>query len=133
MLGLIATFAWVEYANSLKLDDVVASNEVPELFTSSLSGIEFTEYESPKKLVSYYAVLYGLDKEHLERTIVCESNFRHEGLFGDSGKAYGIGQFWESTFNKYCPDLQYKDMHDQLWCMSRMFSNNLQYNWTCAK
>ena len=133
LLGIIlfGIFAFARQVNSSKVDRIVANSETPEGFISSLSGIEFKEYGNPKLVVSYYSVVYGISYDSFYNTINCESGFQHDGLYGDSGRAYGISQFWESTFKAYCPDLQYKVMEDQLQCMGRMFAMHQQYQWTC--
>lgn len=125
--------ASAQSSKPLYFDRVIANNESDGLFLSGMDGIEFDDYGVPTSVLSYYSVVYGLDYDDLYNTVECESGFRHLGVYGDSGKAYGISQFWESTFNYYCPDLQYMDMQDQLHCMGRMFSLGEANQWTCFK
>ena len=58
----------------------------------------------------------------LQSSIMCESNGRHDGIWGNENE-YGIAQFKKSTFywmaglaNKN--DLRWKDRADQLWLLS---------------
>ena len=84
----------------------------------------------PKVILGLKVKKYLINYEEIYQTIICESNFRHEGVFGDSGKAYGIAQFHKPTFDGFCEG-DYYNMEDQLECMAKMFSNNLQSHWTC--
>lgn len=73
----------------------------------------------------------------MARLIECESNW-NETAVGDHGKAYGLLQFWETTFelykNKYdLPELQYKDPDDQITLASIMIRDGHEHNWTCWK
>ena len=76
------------------------------------------------------AAKFGLDYEKLSATIKCESGFRHQGVFGDNGKAYGIAQFHRPTFDRYCEG-DYYNMNDQLECMGEMWSQGLMKHWSC--
>lgn len=122
--------ATVEGYRPKNLAEEVVKSERNEGFASYLAGIEMTEYGNPKTVLRYYSVVYGVSLNDLNRTVQCESGFRHEGLFGDGGRAYGIAQFHAPTFKQYCEG-EYKDMHDQLWCMAEMFSQHQQHHWTC--
>ena len=67
-----------------------------------------------------------------------ESNGNPEAI-GDNGKAYGILQFWQSTFNfyaeKYGLDLDYNSAEDQIILASEMLKRNPASirNWSAAK
>ena len=80
---------------------------------------------------------YGLDYEKLYTLIQKESGW-NENAVGDSGKAYGIAQFWRGTFSSYAKkygmdDLQYESPADQILLMVKMIANGQSYNWTAAK
>lgn len=68
----------------------------------------------------------------------CESSCRHEGVWGDGGRAYGIAQFHEKTFNAMKkmagrPGLNWRDKDDQLWLFDWALRNGHAHNWTCAR
>ena len=127
----LAMLAIANYTYSDITDKVIANIEYSDLFKSSLSGIDFTDYGNPKMVASYYSIVYGVEKESYFKTIQCESGFKHEGLYGDHGLAYGVAQFHLDTFKANCPDLDYTDMNDQLNCMAKMFTEHQQHQWTC--
>ena len=73
----------------------------------------------------------------MAKLIECESGWNEEAI-GDHGKAYGLLQFWESTFelykNKYgLPELEYKDSDDQITLAGIMINDGEEHNWTCWK
>ena len=81
----------------------------------------------PKRSLRSIVAEYGAD---FYKTVECESGFKHEGLFGDNGKAYGILQFHRPTFNAFCKG-DYYNLEDQLECGVMMFKQGLQHHWTC--
>lgn len=78
---------------------------------------------------------YGNSPSVSVAVLICESNLRHEGVYGDKGNAYGIAQFWASTFRTFKMlagmDLDYKDMDDQIELFSWAMANGKQNHWTC--
>ena len=58
---------------------------------------------------------------------ICESGLRIDAK-GDNGKAYGLFQFWKSTFNLFCEG-NYKSASDQAICAAKMFSEGKQNHW----
>ena len=67
----------------------------------------------------------------------CESGNRHYGVWGDNGKAYGIAQFHERTFNQFkteagYPQLRWESLADQLWLFDWALKNKHSGSWTCA-
>jgi len=84
-----------------------------------------------------YATQYSVSYEEIYKTIECESNFNFLAV-GDFGKARGIAQFWESTFDAYNEkyfngELEYDLPEDQIRLMAKMFSEGEEYHWTCWK
>lgn len=66
----------------------------------------------------------------------CESSNRHEGVWGDNGKAYGKYQFWEKTFDSLAkkagrPELQWQSERDQEWLFTWAIQNGYGRLWTC--
>jgi hypothetical protein len=78
-----------------------------------------------------------VEKKKLE-ILSCESGFRHDGIFGDNGKSYGIAQFKQKTF-VYLRGLsgnmklKYMNKEDQKWLLDWAIRNGQVHNWTCAK
>lgn len=77
-----------------------------------------------------------VEKEKLV-ILSCESKFRHDNLWGDNGKSYGIAQFQEITFNELKkradkPRLKWKNQADQLWLLDWALRNGYASKWTCS-
>ena len=89
--------------------------------TSSISQI--------KQAISEVAIKYGLNEAGFARLILCESSFNHN-QYGDHGLAYGLLQFHEATFERYC-DGDYHNIKDQLVCGAKMIKNGEGSNWSC--
>lgn len=76
------------------------------------------------------------EKQKLQ-ILKCESDYRHDGLWGDGGKAYGIAQFHKRTFNRLkveagMPQLRWKSLQDQLRLFDWALRNGHAGAWTCA-
>jgi signal transduction histidine kinase len=84
-----------------------------------------------KEAISEVAIKYGIEQSELMTTIKCESSFNALAV-GDHGLAYGLAQFHESTFDRYCSG-DYHSPKDQLVCMAQMWLNHGQSNWSCWK
>lgn len=80
---------------------------------------------------------FDLDVERAKLAIIdCESGIRHEGVWGDGGRSYGIAQFQYRTFAwmrglAARPDLKWKNRHDQLWLLDWALRNGYGRYWTC--
>lgn len=91
-------------------------------------------------MVSAEAERFAVNESHLSKTIGCESHGDPTAI-GDHGKAYGVGQFHEDTFDwmqtqaikqgEPFQNLQYKNPHDQITLMAWAFANGFEYNWSC--
>jgi hypothetical protein len=67
-----------------------------------------------------------------------ESGLKHDGVWGDGGRAYGIAQFHQATFNTLKklagrPELKWKSEKDQLWLFDWAIRNGHAHNWTVAR
>src|SRR3990167_4442144 len=78
------------------------------------------------------------DPEELIKTAHCESRIRHDGIYGDQGKAFGLFQYWQGTFEAFkkdadMPHLEYKNLESQITLTSWAFSQGWKYkrHWTC--
>jgi hypothetical protein len=70
--------------------------------------------------------------------ILCESDGKHVGTWGDGGRSYGIAQFQRATFNDLRkeagrPDLRWKNRDDQLWLLDWALRHGYGDRWTCFK
>jgi hypothetical protein len=74
----------------------------------------------------------------LAALINCESDFRHDGVWGDQKKAYGILQFHETTFYELADRYNYvggnwEDAGDQLAvALEAIRRGEHTRHWTCA-
>lgn len=84
----------------------------------------------------------------VQRVIDCESSGRHEGVWGDGGKSYGIAQFQKKTFyylaakalkSPHSPFFKagqsgdWKDREDQIQLLSWAVKNGYGNLWSCYK
>jgi hypothetical protein len=74
----------------------------------------------------------------LAKVVQCESSFRHDGLYGDHGRAYGLAQFWEGTFYFFAKKanaegLEYHSMDDQIQMLVWAYKNKQMNHWSCNK
>jgi hypothetical protein len=84
-------------------------------------------YEAQKEARKYRLVVNILN---------CESGIRHDNVWGDGGRSYGIAQFQKSTFSwmrdlAQRPKLQWKSRHDQIELLSWAIENGYEKYWTC--
>ncbi len=81
---------------------------------------------------------YEVDFERVDKIINCESGYRHEGIYGDKGKAYGALQFHKSTFEGYKKKygktwLEYTKFEDQIELGMMMMARDEWRHWTCDR
>ncbi len=82
------------------------------------------------------AIAYKVDPVVALKTILCESDLKHEGIYGDNKKAYGIAQFHKPTFDMFKKEagaeyLNYFKENDQIELFSWAIANGKQKHWTC--
>lgn len=70
--------------------------------------------------------------------IECESRGRHDGVWGDGGKSYGIAQFKKDTFGLLAQKsgmkgLRWKNRTDQVRLLRWAVENGHGAHWTCYK
>jgi len=72
----------------------------------------------------------------IDKLVECESGGNPEAL-GDQGRAHGILQFHQPTFQQFCVDRY--GFTDNIWdeetqknCCAEMLSNGLEGHWTCS-
>jgi len=101
--------------------------------TPQKSIVGFTElfYEAPS------VPLYPITEydEIIEKLIQCESRGDPNAI-GDSGRAKGILQFHEATFQQYC--VEKYGYYDDIWweeiqknCCAEMLRDGLENQWSC--
>ena len=75
---------------------------------------------------------YNVNYEKMWKLIQCESNWNPQAK-GDKGKAFGLLQFHEPTFNFYCDqygyDYSYYTPKHQITLAVEMISNGLIQHW----
>jgi hypothetical protein len=80
-----------------------------------------------------------LAKERVKLDILaCESGFRHDGIWGDGGRSYGIAQFKQRTFRWLSGlagrnNLRWANKHDQIWLLDWAVENGYAKHWTCYR
>lgn len=79
----------------------------------------------------------AVEREKFE-IVLCESGLKHEGIWGDGGRSYGIAQFQYATFRDLRgqagrPDLRWKNRDDQLWLLDWALRHGYGRYWTCYK
>lgn len=90
--------------------------------------------EKIKDLIRQYSTQYAVSYEEMRRVMMCESQGNPNAV-GDNGRAYGLFQFWENTFNLFAKDLgeklEWKNPEHQIKLASWAFSVGKQTHWTC--
>jgi hypothetical protein len=76
-----------------------------------------------------------VEQEKLE-ILLCESGIKHDGVWGDGGKSYGVAQFQKATFNDLKekagrPELRWKNRADQLWLLDWALRHGYGRYWSC--
>ena len=113
------------------------------LFTVSLLGFYPQRIVSEEVKISeqsiimqidYFADLYGVDSNLVQKIVQCESK-GNKNAKGDFNKANGIAQFWEETFNRMSKilgeKLDYNSSYDQIKLLSFAMSKpDLAREWT---
>jgi hypothetical protein len=71
------------------------------------------------------------------KILSCESGFKHDGVWGDDFRSYGIAQFQEKTFNELKklaekPNYKWKSQKDQMELLKWAIKNGYAKKWTCA-
>lgn len=77
-------------------------------------------------------------REEVEKIIECESGGRHDGVWGDGGRSYGIAQFQRRTFSYLAEKsgiegLDWKDRDDQILLLRWSIDNGYGDLWTCYR
>jgi hypothetical protein len=76
------------------------------------------------------------NEKQIKQILTCESGNKHEGVFGDGGKSYGIAQFQETTFNWLAEKSNIKGLYrlsleDQVLLLKWSLDNGYGYLWSC--
>jgi len=105
----------------------------PKTAYSGYDGVNIPFLEPIAPHYVPYVETYGAMIEDL---IECESGGNPEAL-GDQGRAHGILQFHQPTFQQFCVDRY--GFTDNIWdeetqknCCAEMLSNGLEGHWTCS-
>ena len=112
------------------MDNSIRAHNTPYFHKSQVLGVLAYQEEIMK---------YDWDTiEIMEKVIHCESGGRHEGVWGDNGKAYGIAQFWERTFYWFAEmaELENPDWYNreqQLYLLGWGLENGYANHWTCYR
>lgn len=75
-------------------------------------------------------------RELILSIIACESSGRHDNVWGDNGRSYGIAQFQERTFYNLAKKsgmqgLKWEDRKAQIRLLSWAVKNGHGKEWTC--
>lgn len=121
ILALIAGFV-VGTRNGRTLERQAIANEVVEL------GAAIASLEAETNRLYVERVVAGI--------INCESGGRHDGLWGDGGRSYGVAQFNEQTFYRFAsksgaPNLDWKNRKDQIVLLHWAVTNGYGPSWSC--
>jgi len=93
--------------------------------------------EIDKLNIALNVVMFDLEVEKEKLSILaCESEVRHDNIWGDGGRAYGIAQWHFATFKELRekagrPELRWENIHDQIWLLDWALRNGYGKKWTC--
>lgn len=134
LVGLLVAIAFIQagisQGRSLERMEISREQEANRALIKSLRE-RVREVETRAARLTY--------KHNLMLAIIaCESSGRHDGVWGDGGKSYGIVQFQKRTFDYLSArsgieGLDWKDKNDQLALLSWALDNEHGNNWTCYK
>lgn len=85
----------------------------------------------------YFAKLYGVDSQIVDRVLDCESDYVHTAK-GDGGRSKGIAQIQKPTwdwmeaqyYKEWGEHLDYLSSHDQIKLLAYQISKGNGNNWT---
>lgn len=111
---------------------------VIQMIPSRTIEIEIPKPLTPRELISKVANEFGVNIALATEVAMCESSLRHDGVYGDGKKAYGLYQFHKQTFDLFkeksgMKDLNYENMEDQTKLAMWAFKNGYGSHWTCYK
>jgi hypothetical protein len=101
------------------------------------TGQTIAEKEAAREKSELHDARYDLGIERTKLQILaCESGVRHDGVWGDGGKSYGIAQFQHATFKwmrdqSGRPELKWMSQADQLWLLDWALRRGYGRYWTC--
>lgn len=106
-------------------------------YAPALEQCDPSDRECLVEHAKHYAYIYGINETKYLKTIQNESSWIPSAV-GDSGKAFGIAQYWEETFERHTEkcgllDYSYTDYDDQLPAMACAFSKGWAREWTAFK
>lgn len=110
--------------------------EQPHLIQSARAEtVEPAPAQTIESMIATQANIWGIHPGRFLATAKCESGLRHEGVYGDNGKAYGIMQFHRGTFDwfakMYGKQMDYYSREDQIELAAWAFANGYASHWTC--
>lgn len=92
-----------------------------------------------KGQIAYYAAIFNVKETDMMKVMVCESSENTKAV-GDSGKAYGLYQYHQPTWNAFASKyrkqfggdlLQRDNPKDQVELTAWAFKQGYQNHWTC--
>ena len=126
---------------------LVAVSEWKEVFAGGVikkaQAEELSMYQQIHNYILTMSDIYGANRIEMIGTSNCESDWIKRPEYaitaiGDKGKAYGLWQFWEKTFDRWSkeskmPQLKYKNWQDQTRLAAWAFSKGERYkdDWVC--
>jgi soluble lytic murein transglycosylase-like protein len=135
-LALLAILIPLKIGSQMSISSKTTdTQEKPIVWQITRSGSDMipwlTHTENLKLAFSSFVAKYGGNYGLLYQCIANESSWNDKAI-GDSGRAYGLAQFWQPTFERYCKG-EYHDPYDQMECFVRMNADHKDRNWSCWK
>ena len=98
------------------------------------SGV--TVSKNPPAIIKLSKYDLSIEREK-KKIIACESGGKHDGVWGDNRKAYGVAQFHRVLFDELKiksknPKLKWKNKEDQLWLLDWALRNGYSKKWSCS-
>lgn len=123
--------AWVVVA-TLSAPSIIPAREI------TITSEEIEKANDPVETIKRVADENGIDSDILISMAECESSVRHNGVYGDNGKSYGIMQFQRPTFDLFkgisgIDGLEYENEKDQIVLTAWAVKNGFGDHWTCYR
>ena len=141
MLGTIARAVIATFVACALLISAIPSRTISIRLTPNETSVPsgpLRNVLSPLVQIALASEKYGVSEQDLLDIAKCESNMKHEGVYGDGTLAYGIFQFHRGTFNMFKveagkPDMEYENMGDQIELTAWALKKGYGYHWSCYK
>lgn len=127
----VASFYYEELGTRIEIINPAPAQAIEEVQTVIAPAVP-----SNDDLINEASKKYGVSAKLIKAILDCESDFRHDDLYGDNGMSYGWAQFQFKTFRwlkklSGLNHLNYEDKEDQVTLLAWALANGRGGEWSC--